>query len=1060
MHRMCLLINIIFLFLMGISAYGISKPHLEGFFPGIQFYSPSEYLEHAQNWDVTANSEGALFFANINGILRYDGYDWDIFGTPLSPMGIHYAQNDTLYIALNGDLGIFNRLPNNSYEFQSLSDLYDVELPFFVDTYSITDVNGEIYFLTDNFVLQLKEGGSTYIHTGYTPFLIIDHSTILLLQNRDSSLFYPSNPEIDIILETASPLRLINGLFRYSPNEYIAFGSGGTTYLITVSETLIRVSDYYDSRFDYLKDVKVFNFEPGQDTNFIISTMADGIFQTDLKGNMIHHFDENSGLRSGFALSTWQDKFNNIWMTGYYGITKIKAGNGAFILDERSGLRGETWDAHYFGNKLYVSTNRGLFKAEQTSAGITPFISLDGFEKFQSVGEFRVVFNPVYQEKMLFFQTQNQLFIVDNEEITLFNENILRNPLYLEGFPNYLFATDGFSELYMFTHQNNRWIEVATAQDVFSDFVVDIKAIGDSLALVSYFTNGVELLKFTHDEQENSVTLSNSNTPLFISTQPVVESGEEGLISQIIVKKINNHILLLNGEGILELNPISFELSNSDLIAEQEWTYIDLSYDGLDNIWFLRTNEPAFTLAGFFNKQKSASNSIAIGSPIIASASQLRPYFKEGSALLLTPERIHLLKSDIPHNSLKNQFRLFLQRATLQDGFGLDFLTYSFEDSQLVLDYSKNSISFRAGTNFSTSQNVQYQFFLEGAEDDFSIPSKSPFKEYINLREGNYTLHVRASNALGQVVTQPLLTFTILPPFHRSLAAYLIYLLIFITLMYGALKYRWKKLYQQTDLLKRTVEARTKKLTEQTSKLQHANEIKLQLLRMTAHDLRSPLSAITGYADLIKIEDDPEVMKEYSSVIHDISLKMTDIIQAMMASSAKNIDDMDLKTAPVEVISLLNESKNQFLPHLKSKNQSLVINASQNTYWIEGDVVRIKEVFDNVISNAIKYSPYESAITVGVYSQIDVNTIIIQISDEGPGFAEEDFSELFKEQSKLSAKPTGNEKSTGYGLFIAKKLVNAHGGEITIRNNGSGVGATVIIILPESRFSENMEKEI
>jgi signal transduction histidine kinase len=110
------------------------------------------------------------------------------------------------------------------------------------------------------------------------------------------------------------------------------------------------------------------------------------------------------------------------------------------------------------------------------------------------------------------------------------------------------------------------------------------------------------------------------------------------------------------------------------------------------------------------------------------------------------------------------------------------------------------------------------------------------------------------------------------------------------------------------------------------------------------------------------------------------------------------------------------------------------------------DADRMREAIDNVISNAIKYSPIGGKISVLVDNQ-KKNTVI-RIADEGAGLSPEDLGRLFGRFQRLSAKPTAGESSTGLGLSIVKRIIDMHGGEVTANSAGPGQGSTFTIILP------------
>ncbi|MDP1881910.1 MAG: ATP-binding protein, partial [Bradyrhizobium sp.] len=115
------------------------------------------------------------------------------------------------------------------------------------------------------------------------------------------------------------------------------------------------------------------------------------------------------------------------------------------------------------------------------------------------------------------------------------------------------------------------------------------------------------------------------------------------------------------------------------------------------------------------------------------------------------------------------------------------------------------------------------------------------------------------------------------------------------------------------------------------------------------------------------------------------------------------------------------------------------------------DTDRMREAIDNLVSNAIKYSPIGGRITVVVTHEQD-NTVI-RIADEGAGLSPEDLGRLFGRFQRLSAKPTAGESSTGLGLSIVKRIIDMHGGEVTADSAGPGQGSTFTVVLPATEMS-------
>jgi len=135
----------------------------------------------------------------------------------------------------------------------------------------------------------------------------------------------------------------------------------------------------------------------------------------------------------------------------------------------------------------------------------------------------------------------------------------------------------------------------------------------------------------------------------------------------------------------------------------------------------------------------------------------------------------------------------------------------------------------------------------------------------------------------------------------------------------------------------------------------------------------------------------------------------------------------------------------------EKKEQTIQVIAPPHQFW-NCDRDRLREAVDNLVSNAIKYSPRGGQIELSM--SVDGDTIAIAVRDEGAGLSREDISRLFGRFQRLSAKPTGGESSTGLGLSIVKRIVELHGGRIDSESPGPGRGSTFTIRLPAGLQSQ------
>ncbi|MBB5437395.1 signal transduction histidine kinase [Pedobacter sp. AK017] len=229
-----------------------------------------------------------------------------------------------------------------------------------------------------------------------------------------------------------------------------------------------------------------------------------------------------------------------------------------------------------------------------------------------------------------------------------------------------------------------------------------------------------------------------------------------------------------------------------------------------------------------------------------------------------------------------------------------------------------------------------------------------------------------------------------------------------------------------------------------TSKLSAARQ--QQILNTTAHDLKNPLTTIPVRADLIKMKkNNPEMVDTMCDQIKVASLNMVRIIDELLQSGSMESDQVHLLMMKLNVSFLVSNVVSMNLPLAERKGQTIHF-SSEMDVMANGDEGKLNEVIDNLVNNAIKYSPLNTNIYVRV--KTFPNHVLIEVEDEGQGLTAEDKKQLFQRFTRLSARPTAGEHSTGLGLSIVKTLVEAHGGRIFAESAGKGSGAKFSVELP------------
>lgn len=222
------------------------------------------------------------------------------------------------------------------------------------------------------------------------------------------------------------------------------------------------------------------------------------------------------------------------------------------------------------------------------------------------------------------------------------------------------------------------------------------------------------------------------------------------------------------------------------------------------------------------------------------------------------------------------------------------------------------------------------------------------------------------------------------------------------------------------------------------------NEEKNNFVRILAHDLRSPLSQIIGIADILRTEheESEELRKNLLTKISESGLRINEMIDKILNVESLENSDSPTVLEQVKVAPLLEEVAQRFASRAREKGIGISINNCDKEFELLSDHVLLLQILDNLMSNAIKFSPRQAQVTIG--AQISKQKLIFKIEDQGPGFSEADQALMFNKFQKLSAQPTGNESSTGLGLSIVKRYVEELKGKIWFETE-VGKGTTFFV---------------
>ncbi|HEX8529599.1 MAG TPA: two-component regulator propeller domain-containing protein, partial [Cytophagales bacterium] len=385
------------------------------------------------------------------------------------------------------------------------------------------------------------------------------------------------------------------------------------------------------------------------------------------------------------------------------------------------------------------------------------------------------------------------------------------------------------------------------------------------------------------------------------------------------------------------------------------------------------------------------------------------------------------------------------------------------------LEPDENALTFEfAALGFNQPETQQYAYRLEGVDQDWVHSRGRRYVRYAGLDGGSYVFRVIASNGDGVWNRAGVrLPVYITPPLWQQRPFRAAGVLLLGLGLWGVYRLRVRQVEARNRQLQELVRKRTEAMTLQQRQLkevllitrrqqreteilrrqaEEANRIKTELMNIAVHDLKNPLGGIMLYADLVKdAVTEPDRAARLTQTIKETAQGMFGLISNLLTRSRLEGNGMALQRERLDVTLLVQAAVARNTPLAQHKGQQLLC---QEEPGCEADVDPdlLGEAIENLVSNAVKFTPKGKRIWVGIGRADDL--IRITVRDEGQGIRPDELGKLFVPFGRLSARPTGGESSNGLGLVIVKRILELHGGTVTAESPGRHQGATFTATLP------------
>jgi PAS domain S-box-containing protein len=254
-----------------------------------------------------------------------------------------------------------------------------------------------------------------------------------------------------------------------------------------------------------------------------------------------------------------------------------------------------------------------------------------------------------------------------------------------------------------------------------------------------------------------------------------------------------------------------------------------------------------------------------------------------------------------------------------------------------------------------------------------------------------------------------------------------------------------ERLRQYTDNLEHMVAEKTAELREVNVELVRANQLKSQFLANMSHELRTPLNAIMGFAEAIRdgVSGTPTAeQREFASDIYEAGHQLLGMINDILDLAKVEAGAMELMLGPCDLAAMIEEVIRVARGLARRKDIELKADIEPRPLELTADVIKMKQILYNLLSNAIKFTGTGGLVTVR--ARLSKENVIVQVTDTGIGIAPEDIVTLFEEFRQIDSSLSRKHEGTGLGLALTKRLVELHGGEISV-DSELGKGSTFTV---------------
>ncbi|QSW91529.1 LuxR family transcriptional regulator [Flavobacterium endoglycinae] len=883
-------------------------------FPPIIKYSSSVYGAGNQNWMISQDDKNYLYFANNDGLLEYNGTSWQLYPGPNETIirSVKVIGNK-VYTGSYMNFGYWTRNANGKLKYTSLSDSIKNKILDDEQFWNILKYDQWILFQSLNriYIYDTKTKKFKIVAPGNGVVKSFSQKNAIYFQTIKEGLFEIESGEAKLVSDHPILKKFtIANVFTTDEGLILQTQLDGIYKL--VGNSLTRIVTDIDSE---LKSDFVYSSQRLKDGSFALGTVSNGVFILTDKGKLRYHLSQRKGLSNNTALSLFEDRDQNLWIGLDNGINCINVQSPVHSFTDDTGALGTVYASAVYNGMLYIGTNQGLFCKPTESNSDFKFIS----------GTKGQVWSLFKYDNTLFCGHDSGTFIVSNDTARpIFSAS---GSWKFESVPNHpnLLLQGNYFGLSVLEKINNQWVFKNKIHGF--DYSSRYFEITKNLEIyVSHEYKGIFRLK-------PDASFSKTNG-FYAYKNP--EKGQSASLTTF-----NNHIYYAYKGGIFKLNPKTrlFEKDSllSSIFEKDEYTSGKLIVDNSNKIWLFSKNYIHYFSASKLSNQLK-QNIIPIPSSLTNSMLGYEniTQISKSTYLIGTTDGYYTLNID--DLSFKNYNVLITDITTNKQN-------ETFNNAAIYHEGSFHSNENNITLNYTVPEynkyiNSEYQYLLEGFQNEWSEWSTKATANFKNLPPGKYTFKVRAKYANTILPNIAVYNFEVLKPWYRTNLALFVYFLLAVAIGYFINKaYRnyyqkqKEKLIEENNLLleiqeleneqrlmklrneqlSQDVDNKNRELAVSTMSLNSKNEllafIKEDLKKTAQNDSSNIKSVISTINKNITEEDSWNVFKEaFDNADKDFLKRIKQMHPALTPNDLRLCAYLRLNLSSKEIAPLFNIS--------------------------------------------------------------------------------------------------------------------------------------------------------